>query len=1245
MRQKRKRVKVEAILGSFSPPPDIFVLQETNLLPGGTFKLSGYKPYVNDTTEAHDRGLITLVRESIRSEKVGRIDIGNNVENLVVRIETARYTVYICNVYKHSRAELDANKLTSETLIKHRADPTLPASRLKLNVFTGDFNAHHACLGDETDRTGKLLLDKLEESNLVLLNDDTPTHQSGTRIDWTIVHQLLAPRTDWRVAPEIASDHYATVTCINIERVKAPPPPIRHNFKKARWEEFETRMDESFSVVNTDLSLEDRATRFTQTIAEITDLTVPKSSGKCNPNCNYRWYMCPTVREALDRLQRFRRIQRIAPNLQHLEALRKCEYETRELLDYAKSEQWYEWCCKLTPHTPLVDIWKQIHRATGKKRAYSAPHPYPARRADHFIDMFVSRADGSESTPTSRRILRQLAPGRLKRFNKACNEPADTDYPITSTELDLALRKTKNTAPGIDNVRGIQLKHMGGAAKTELLAIFNLSYAEGRLAMQWKEACIAPIPKPKQPDGARPISLLSVPSKTMERVILPRWNYVLGRPPPSVFGYNPEVGTREALCALMSQLDAIEPGPKLVIFLDLNKAFEYIDRLSTLDILIDRGMKGRLLAWVGDYLYQRRAHVRFQGCKSKTRYFRRGTPQGGVLGPRILNVNMEELLAQRYPLGTFLTDFADDLILVITGWDLYGRAQRCLDIMGATGDKRGYKFGVPDKTDGMLVDAQSKPQQALYIHDEAIGWVIHHQCLGVWVDNRLTFRYHINYVLTRARQRLNALRILANCQQGATYTVLLMYYNMAIRSLFDYCAPVLATLTAKELAPLQKLQNAAMRHILGAPMWTRIVNMEHELRLLPVDLRVKDRQAVTVATAIKRDIRPLRQTFEELLTRDRRIWPEQGWGPSIADATDALIDCEKLLKYGPDINLHSGRQPWKPLRAMFWLDPYSSGRKADTSPQYLKTVAEERVRAVAATADTVYFTDGSVTEDGAGGFGVVRYPNYTHEPQLYESEARRTTDGPSTMQTEIAAIYTALSYEAANSTPSGPERSIVIASDSLSGLQALQNLNPPDNKYLITATQKCIDRLANNNTRAILVYVPSHVGVRGNELADKAASLGTSCAEEAFEIPPSLSQIKRRIKTAVQTIASNRREELLASSPTASWYNDAAANLPPVPPKLPRRDQVNLHRLRLGYRCSWEINARVDRDCVYCERTTDEPLLHYILECTITRSVFGTHLETDSPNADSIAAKRVSAAYTRKFPRLLKLIREHPPPR
>lgn len=51
---------------------------------------------------------------------------------------------------------------------------------------------------------------------------------------------------------------------------------------------------------------------------------------------------------------------------------------------------------------------------------------------------------------------------------------------------------------------------------------------------------------------------------------------------------------------------------------------------------------------------------------------------------------------------------------------------------------------------------------------------------------------------------------------------------------------------------------------------------------------------------------------------------------------------------------------------------------------------------------------------------------------------------------------------------------------------------------------------------------------------------------------------------------------------------------------MPRREAV-IHRLRLGYRCNWEINVCVPKACDHCYLV--EELLHYILECLVLNKI------------------------------------------
>ena len=81
---------------------------------------------------------------------------------------------------------------------------------------------------------------------------------------------------------------------------------------------------------------------------------------------------------------------------------------------------------------------------------------------------------------------------------------------FTMTEMNRALRKTKMTAPGKDQVCYIMISNLSEAAKGILLELYNRVWKEGKLPESWKEAVIVPIPKPgkdsSNPENYRPIA-------------------------------------------------------------------------------------------------------------------------------------------------------------------------------------------------------------------------------------------------------------------------------------------------------------------------------------------------------------------------------------------------------------------------------------------------------------------------------------------------------------------------------------------------------------------------------------------------------------------------------------------------------------------------------------------------------------------------------------------------------------------
>ena len=98
-------------------------------------------------------------------------------------------------------------------------------------------------------------------------------------------------------------------------------------------------------------------------------------------------------------------------------------------------------------------------------------------------------------------------------------------------------------------------------------------------------------------------------------------------------------------------------------YVDLKGAFDRANKDVITEELILKGVKGRLLGWIRDYLFNRTAQVWFQGAVSSEEVFELGTPQGGVLSPMLFNVLMDKIARYSFPQGTQVLIYADDILL------------------------------------------------------------------------------------------------------------------------------------------------------------------------------------------------------------------------------------------------------------------------------------------------------------------------------------------------------------------------------------------------------------------------------------------------------------------------------------------------------------------------------------------------------------------------------------------------------
>ena len=99
-------------------------------------------------------------------------------------------------------------------------------------------------------------------------------------------------------------------------------------------------------------------------------------------------------------------------------------------------------------------------------------------------------------------------------------------------------------------------------------------------------------------------------------------------------------------------------------------------------------------------------------------------------------------------------------------------------------------------------------------------------------------------------------------------------------------------------------------------------------------------------------------------------------------------------------------------------------------------------------------------------------------------------------------------------------------------------------------------------------------------------------------------QLLRRKSLAVGHVRVREHHTGVAAlSPSAKWYMDTTGyELLALPRELPRRAEVLLHRLRLDYRCVWQVIPSVsmeERVCEHCGAPS-ATLVHYLQECEHT---------------------------------------------
>ena len=235
----------------------------------------------------------------------------------------------------------------------------------------------------------------------------------------------------------------------------------------------------------------------------------------------------------------------------------------------------------------------------------------------------------------------------------------------------MGLPKKKGTEEGITSDI---LKAAFSVIKEEFVNIINNSLREGFCPESWKTSTIIPIPKiekPKKASEYRPINILPIYEKVLELVVKEQIEMYLQKNDiitEHQSGFRKNHSCETAIQTVIDDWKMIISEGDIVgvIFLDLKRAFETVDRDRLLNKLYQYGIRGMVLEWLRSYLNNRTQQVRFNEQWSKRITTKYGVPQGSVLGPLLFTIYINDIV-QICPEECNIKMFADDTIIYVKG--------------------------------------------------------------------------------------------------------------------------------------------------------------------------------------------------------------------------------------------------------------------------------------------------------------------------------------------------------------------------------------------------------------------------------------------------------------------------------------------------------------------------------------------------------------------------------------------------
>ena len=676
--------------------PSLILLNEINLAPSKKLTLQGFTAL--HKCEGPYTGAAILIKEDIKYENIPLLS--NSI--LAIKIFTMLGPLVICTLYSPPRI-----KTLPTTDINRVLNLNLPT------IFAADFNAHHPTFhnvkaNNHADVKGNQLASICNSRDLYFkgpyFNTFLTSNRKGkpdlvlTNNKFNIFHLNI------KKEKPLGSDHIPIIISISTKPFKILTKS-KPNFRKLQIENFKNHLstDSFISLQDKDINeldhnlelittkLVDAATKFSPTSnIHIIKTYTPTKGIKLKlrqyqtaylSHCNLGYPSLETVKrynsELLEKIQlhftfNWEKLVKTAAKYygephrfwQHINFLRQedpspiSHLKEVTMCDDSEDSDFGQEEIKIL--TNPEDQANLISKTWSKVFENNKGNEYVNNNTRKVLQWFNKEKRNLEHTTT-------INLDNLKQDHPLLR-------PIEEEEFSSILAKLKDKSPGPDTITSNVLQAIPQNYKHAIIQTYNAVIASKYWPSSSKIANTIFIKKPNKdptdPLSYRPISLLNILAKILEKILGDRIMYYLEHHnffKEEQFGFRKNRSTNQALCIILETIkhNNHQNRVSLLVTRDIQKAFDKLWHKGLVYKLFhNAGFDMDSTALIYNYVINRTINPKWQGVFGPSLTPKAGVPQGSCLGPILYIIYVNDMPKPLFS-DTIYTQFADDLIFVI----------------------------------------------------------------------------------------------------------------------------------------------------------------------------------------------------------------------------------------------------------------------------------------------------------------------------------------------------------------------------------------------------------------------------------------------------------------------------------------------------------------------------------------------------------------------------------------------------